>query len=141
MRQRFYSFLVVLLLMFCVNQNLIGQNPFFKFDETEIPFHPTSEWFNKQSPSEIIKRIGKLNVIYFPVQLFDNNLYHYSSPIIVLYPVFSLSSNFYSNNLGVVCKKELQLDKLTPVQFRFRLGSLEYTNWMEGKPNATHILW
>jgi hypothetical protein len=42
----------------------------------------------------------------------------------------------YSNSLGLFCKKELQLDKITPVVFRFRLGSLDYVNWMEQKPNA-----
>lgn len=39
-------------------------------------------------------------------------------------------------DIGWFCIKELQLDKLTPVHFRFRLGSLDYVNWMEQKPNA-----
>jgi hypothetical protein len=42
----------------------------------------------------------------------------------------------YENQLGFFCKKELQLDKITTIQLRLRLGSLAYVNWMEQKPNA-----
>ncbi len=42
----------------------------------------------------------------------------------------------YSKDLGFFCKKELQLDKFTPIPFRFRLGSMEYVNYLEQKPNA-----
>ena len=47
-----------------------------------------------------------------------------------------ISPGLYICRLGFICKKELQLDKITFVPFRFRLGSLEYVNWLEQKPNA-----
>ena len=42
----------------------------------------------------------------------------------------------YYNSLGVACKAELKLEKATKIPFRFRLGSLQQTDYLERKPNA-----
>ncbi|MCF3110741.1 hypothetical protein LL912_18300 [Niabella sp. CC-SYL272] len=42
----------------------------------------------------------------------------------------------YYNHLGFMCRQELKLEKATKTSFRFRLGSVEYTDRMEGKGNA-----
>jgi hypothetical protein len=34
---------------------------------------------------------------------------------------------------GLFCKLEYQLESKSKLAPRFRLGSLQYTNWMEGK--------
>jgi hypothetical protein len=45
-------------------------------------------------------------------------------------------TTYTKDEIGWFCKKELQLDKLTLLPIRFRLGSLNYVNWMEQKPNT-----
>ncbi len=50
-------------------------------------------------------------------------------------PAF-IPRDLFVRQLGFVCKKEWQLEKASSIPFRFRLGSLAYTDYMERKPNA-----
>ncbi len=44
-----------------------------------------------------------------------------------------IRADFYTQQLGFFCKKEWQLEKTIHLPLRFRLGSLEYCNYLEGK--------
>lgn len=47
-----------------------------------------------------------------------------------------LPQNFYNQNPGYFCKKETQLQKFTSLPVFIRLGSKEYVDYLERKPNA-----
>ena len=44
-----------------------------------------------------------------------------------------LKGDYYSSRLGFFCKQEIKLEKATKIPFKFRLGSIQYCDWMEGK--------
>ena len=49
-----------------------------------------------------------------------------------------IPSNYYTSTLGFFCKKELQVQKALKFPVKFRLGTVEYCDKMEGKNIPQH---
>lgn len=44
-----------------------------------------------------------------------------------------IPENYYTQQLGIICRKELEIEKATKIPLRFRVGSLQQCNYLEGK--------
>lgn len=60
------------------------------------------------------------------------------NPLLRLKPLSCpvIAADYYTRGFGFFCKKELQFEKITKIPLTFRLGSLQYNNYLEGKPNS-----
>jgi hypothetical protein len=130
MAQRVFSFVVVLILFFNV-ENFSQGSPIL----IKLPFK-YSTLINPDFEKQMQMNLQPGESHFFPQKMHcDSGGITLRPPLFVL-SAPALSPSFYSNHLGFFCKKELQLEKITSVPFRFRLGSLDYVNYLEQKPNA-----
>ncbi len=70
--------------------------------------------------------------LYDSLQFKKQILFQQSAALINLHTTV-IPQGFYTKNLPFFCDKEYKLEKLTKIPFRFRLGSVEYCDKMEGK--------
>lgn len=54
------------------------------------------------------------------------------------FPLCVVPPNYYASNLGFFCKKELQMQKSVKMPVKFRLGTVEYCDKIEGKLTTPH---
>jgi len=126
--QRINIILVVLLML---TGKIFSQEKILSIDPGSI--HKSGGSFNPNSADHI-----QYNDCFKGIYLKIMNAEKYNDNYITtrylpLKQVSLLDNNFYCNNLGFFCKKEIQLEKITSVPLRFRLGSLDYVNHLEGK--------
>lgn len=105
-----------------ISVGAIGDNESLKFSNQYYKPH-----FYKLS----VDKAGKKHFTGFP-----QTATQLPRKIAIIAPIPIISNNFYTQNFGFFCKKELQLEKVTKIPFKFRLGSVQQCDWMEGKTNA-----
>jgi hypothetical protein len=104
----------------------IPQNSYTGLDIQEILTH-----IKKKTSTDLIKNKSSL--------LFKANIYSTASKdlrnYIILYNVYCYK-DFLVSNEGILCHAEYKFQKVTTIPLRLRIGSLDYTNYLEQKPNA-----
>jgi hypothetical protein len=99
---------------------LVCYKPFCQYSLTPI--------ITKEKPNSSIKTANKFS---FPPLSISKDLIHRTQAFVA--PVNTLPKNYYFNSLGFFCKKEFQIEKAFKLPLKIRLGSLSYTDNMEGK--------
>lgn len=72
------------------------------------------------------------NGLSWRAAMMESGGYDYAVPVNIFRDAFG--SGYYIGNLAYFCRKELQIEKTTHLPIRFRVGSLEEVNRLEGKP-------
>jgi hypothetical protein len=71
--------------------------------------------------------------VFEPVNRFSAHPF-VAAPGPALLPGFLLSpADYCATHMGFICKKEWEFEKAYHLPLRFRLGSLDYVNYLEGK--------
>jgi hypothetical protein len=123
MRERHFYFVVALILFF--NVEIFSQ---IKTECIKLPIN-----YNKAKPE--FEKWLSLN--YAPKNAAPLLRRTKGDSTTATYPaLFVLSPSFYSDHLSFFCSKELKLEKISSIPFRFRVGSIDYVNYLEQKPNA-----
>lgn len=84
------------------------------------------------------EKVAPVSMYKLPKKLPTVGFHVVSHPKMAIQPVFvaplvvsTINNNYYTQRFGFFCKRELELEKMTKVPLRFRLGSLDYCNRLE----------
>jgi hypothetical protein len=131
MAQRLKYFLVVLLLMLFTGE-IFAQNEIVK-NKTLINL-PDTLLHVKKTSTRWKSLLDKPPFTLASVSCTPPKL-SYIQETNILFDSMQLKSS-YIKTLGVICKVEYKFEKVTLIPLRLRVGSLDYTNYLEQKPNA-----
>jgi len=131
MPERFFYLVVVLIFLF-YRESSGQQIPVDKFLKNAATERFNHAIFNSQP--EILKFSKNLSGTSLNPKTIG--LVNLSSSQKILLRISLLQNKFDAQKLSFFCQKEWQFEKATSIPLRFRLGSLEYTNYLEQKLNG-----
>lgn len=131
MAERFFCLVVVLIFLSC--GEIFGQsNPVEKFFKKDSAYY-----FGKYTADFLQNNVKLSNTVNrHPVNSLLFNSTISSKPLSTILRPNPFEKKSYRQPLSFFCLKEWQFEKATSIPLRLRLGSMEYTDYLEQKPNA-----
>ena len=133
MAERFFCLVVVLIFLSC-GEFFAQSTPVEKFVERDSRLYIGK--YTADFPQNNVKVSGAPNPQHLHNPCFTSVILTHNLPINNLWLDPSQKPS-YAQTLSFFCRKEWEFEKATSIPLRFRLGSLEYTDYLEQKPNAT----
>ena len=131
MAERFFCLVVVLIFLSC--GEIFGQSkPVEKF------FKKDSAYYFGKYNADFLQNNVKLSDTMnsgAAIKLIFNSITS-SKPLSTTLRPNPFEQKSFRQPLSFFCRKEWQFEKATSIPLRLRLGSVEYTDYLEQKPNA-----
>jgi hypothetical protein len=131
MAKRFFCLVVVLIFLSC--GEIFGQlNPVEKFFKKD-----SAHYFGKFTVDFLKNNVNLYDTVNSrSLKSFMVDARIPANPFLVTLRPNPFEKKSYRQPLSFFCQKEWQFEKATSIPLRFRLGSIEYTDYLEQKPNA-----
>jgi hypothetical protein len=132
MPQRIFFILVVSIFLF--SGEILGQEK----NVEKIPvFGKKLQSYDVYAIRKIYKISLKQSNPYYPKKFTLVKVYDFSVNRGDWFSPRNLKIQTISNHYPLFCRLEKHFEKATSIPFRFRLGSLAYTDYLEQKPNSS----
>jgi len=130
MPQRFFYLLVVLI--FTLDGESLGQLTYVEKTQGRPDIFQKKHWSGWRTNNNKFWNLNADRTIIQP-SLFARGFLNENGNSLNRLPALK---SYEVQSMSFFCRKEWQFEKATSIPLRIRLGSLEYTNYLEQKPNA-----
>lgn len=131
----FFLLVIVMIPSFLNAQNLFHQ-PLHMHQVIGNQPVEQKRWIYKNSPLLLNYKSSNLFLPPFTITQMAKEPLSINNNRISLSTTYQLPQQFYMQSLGFMCIQEIKFQQYTSLPLRFRLGSMEYVNYLEKKPNA-----
>ena len=120
-------------LIICINRKFTNIEPSKVFKKAKILFFCMIFVIGGIVAQTTTQKVALLSSFKKPANATLATLSINNTALVPIDPKPFLSANYYASHLGFFCKQEIKFEKVAKIPIKFRLGSVEECDRMEGK--------